>query len=154
MRVVLRERVRDLGDPGAVVVVSDGYARNFLLPRGLAVPATEANVRSAAREAEERARRAEARAAETRDLAARLAGISVTFRLKVGATRPQDGHPGRTFGSVTAAEIAEALAEKGIEIERRRIALAEPIRSLGVHTVPVKLAGGVEASVQVKVEAA
>jgi large subunit ribosomal protein L9 len=144
MEVILREHVEKLGRRGDVVTVADGYARNYLIPRKLAMPATEANRRLL-----ERQRRAlEAREAQERAsaeaLAARLAETRCVIPRRVGETDT-------LYGSVTATDIAEALAAQGFAIEKRRILLAEPIKTLGEVRVPVKLHRDVVAEVQVAV---
>jgi len=146
MEVILREHVDNLGRRGEVVKVADGYARNYLLPRKLALPVTEGNKKQIERE---RAR-LDAKEAEERSgaeaLAARLAAIEITIARKVGETRA-------LYGSVTTADIAEALAAKGVEIERRKVQLAEPIKQIGDVDVPVKLHRDVTATIKVHVVA-
>jgi large subunit ribosomal protein L9 len=146
MEVILREHVDNLGRRGEVVKVADGYARNYLLPRKLALPATDGNKRQIEREREKfEAKEAdEKRAAE--QIAQRLAGVEVVIPRKVGETEA-------LYGSVTTVDIADALAAKGVEIERRKLQLAEPIKQLGDFDVPVKLHREVTAHVKVKVVA-
>jgi large subunit ribosomal protein L9 len=146
MEVILREHVEHLGSRGEVVKVADGYARNYLLPRKLALLATEGNKQQIererakfdAKEAEER-RQAEA-------LGGRIATLDVVLTRKVGETEA-------LYGSVTTADIAEALAAKGFEIDRRKLQLAEPIKKLGEYQIGVKLHRDVSASVKVTVAA-
>jgi large subunit ribosomal protein L9 len=144
MEVILREHVEHLGRRGDVVKVAPGYARNYLLPRKLALPVTESNRRQIEREKKV----AEVREAEERQqaeaFASRLAQAEVVIARRVGETDA-------LYGSVTTADIAEALAGKGLEVERRRIQLAEPIKQLGEFTVPVKLHRDVNADVKVQV---
>lgn len=132
MQIILREQMENLGNAGEIVQVKPGYARNYLIPRGFAYAATDANVRRIERE---RAR-AEQRAAETlagaRQQAVALEGVSLTFTARAA-------QEGRLFGSITSADIADQLVEQGIEIDRRQIELDEPIKALGVFTVPVRL---------------
>lgn len=132
MEIILREDIKDLGSAGAVVTVKDGYARNYLLPKGLAYPATEANKRKIAYEAE---RIAKQRAAE-RDAAAqeagRLADVRLTFAAKVG-------EEDKLYGSITAGDIQRKLEEAGIHVDKRRVDLHEPLRSLGEFRVGIKL---------------
>jgi large subunit ribosomal protein L9 len=146
MEVILREHVDNLGRRGEVVKVADGYARNYLLPRKLALLATEGNKKQIERE---RAR-FEAQEAEERKiseaLASRIANIEIVIARKVGETDA-------LYGSVTAVDITEALAAKGIEVDRRKLQLAEPIKRIGDTDVPVKLARDVTATVKVKVVA-
>ncbi|HEY8535470.1 MAG TPA: 50S ribosomal protein L9 [Vicinamibacterales bacterium] len=144
MEVILREHVENLGRRGDVVKVAPGYARNYLLPRKLALPVTEQN-----RKLIERERKlAEAREAEERQqaeaLATRITALELTIARRVGETE-------QLYGSVTSADIAEALAEKGLPVERRRIQLDDPIKSLGEHIVPIRLHRDVVAQLRVQV---
>jgi large subunit ribosomal protein L9 len=144
MEVILREHVDNLGRRGDVVKVADGYARNYLLPRKLALTVTESNRRQIERER----KLAEAREAEERQmseaLAARIAQVEIVIARRVGETDA-------LYGSVTAADVAEGLAAKGLEIERRRLQLAEPIKQIGEFMVPVRLHRDVTAEVKVVV---
>ena len=144
MEVILREHVDNLGRRGDVVKVADGYARNYLLPRKLALTVTESNRRQIERER----KLVEAREAEERQmseaLAARIAQVEIVIARRVGETDA-------LYGSVTAADVAEGLAAKGLEIERRRLQLAEPIKQLGEFMVPVRLHRDVTAEVKVVV---
>ena len=146
MKVILREDVENLGKGGELVEVKPGYGRNFLLPRGLAVMANPKNVR----ELEHQKRVADAKAAKTRAsaeaVAKRLAETPITLRRKVGE---QD----KLYGSVTAIDIVEALAARGVQLDRRIVDLREPIKTLGEFEVPVKVHRDVAAKVKVKVEA-
>ena len=146
MEVILREHVDNLGRRGDVVKVANGYARNYLLPRKLALLANEGNKRHIARE---RAK-LEAREAEERKvveaIAARLTRVEVVIARKVGETEA-------LYGSVTGADIAEALAAKGFDIDKRMLQLDEPIKKLGAVGVPVKLDRDVTATVSVTVVA-
>src|SRR5580765_5113770 len=144
MEVILRDHVDNLGRRGEVVKVADGYARNYLLPRKLALPATDANKKwiererkiSEARDHEERG------AAEA--VATRLSDLDLTITRRVGEND-------QLYGSVTNADIGELLAKKGFEVDRRKILLPDPIKTLGVHTVPVKLHRDVTAQLRVAV---
>src|SRR5262245_59274964 len=132
MEVILREHVDNLGRRGEVVKVADGYARNYLLPRKLALLATDGNKKQIERE---RAKFDAKEAAEKKTIEAiaeRLAGVEVVIKRKVGETDA-------LYGSVTAADIVEALAAKGFEIEKRQLHLGEPLKKIGDATVPVKL---------------
>jgi large subunit ribosomal protein L9 len=144
MEVILREHVDNLGQRGDVVKVAAGYARNYLLPRKLALTVTEANKKQIARERKV----ADAREAEERQtaeaFASRLAQVELVIARRVGET-------GALYGSVTSADVAEALAAKGLEVDRRKIQLDEPIKQLGDVTVPVKLHRDVASSVKVSV---
>ena len=147
VQVILSEDVHNLGDAGDVVEVKPGYARNFLVPQGKALPATAARVHEV-----EHKRRviAERRAKELKDLDAvktRLEGIA----LEIAA---QAGEEGKLFGSVTSQNLAELLAQQGLDVDRRKIVLAEPIKTIGEHTVSVRLRNDVVASLMVTVTAA
>ena len=146
MKLILREDVENLGKGGDLVDVKPGYGRNFLLPRGLAVTANTKNVR----ELEHQKTMASAKAAKLKAsaeaVAKRLAETPVVLRWKAGE---QD----KLFGSVTAMDIAEALAARGLQLDRRAIDLSEPIKTVGDFEVPVKLHHAVVGKVKVKVEA-
>lgn len=133
MKVLLEQDVKGTGKKGEVVSVSDGYARNFLLPRKLATPADAQAINAANIQKSAAAHRKFQAGNQARELAKRLEGASVTVRAKVGES-------GRLFGTVTGKEIAAALKEQaGIEVDRKKIALAEPIRALGEASVRVSL---------------
>ena len=144
MDVVLRERIEKLGDRGQVVTVKPGYARNFLLPKRKAVLATPHNVRQVEQEKAAAVRREAIEKNESEMLAQQLAEVSLQFTRKVGE---QDV----LYGSVTSLDIAESLHERGFEIDRRKIDLEEPLKSLGGHNVPIKLHREVTAVVSVEV---
>ncbi len=144
MRVVLRKEVKGVGRPGDVKDVADGYATNFLLPRGLAVQATSAAVRAVELQNETRQAKADQDRAELRELAKTIDGVALTFRLKAGAQ-------GKVFGSVTNRDIAEALAARGILVDRAKIQLVEPLRALGTHRVEVRLVPDVRAELRVEI---
>jgi large subunit ribosomal protein L9 len=148
VRVILKRDVAGLGRPGDVKDVADGYAQNFLLPRGLAIEATagEMKVLSRARDAK-RAKQDRAHA-EAEELAKRLSETTLVFKLKAG-------EQGKTFGSVTSKDIAEALQrEHKVEVDKTMVHLPEPLKSLGVHTVEVRLLTDVRANVTVAIEPA
>jgi large subunit ribosomal protein L9 len=132
MEVILREHVDNLGQRGEIVKVADGYARNYLLPRKLALPATAGNKKHVERER----RIMETREAEEKGqadaIAARLGMIEIAIARRVGDTE-------QLYGSVTASDIADFLKAKGFEVDRRKLILPEPIKALGEHTVPLKL---------------
>ena len=144
MEVILRDHVDNLGRRGEIVKVADGYARNYLLPRKLALIATEGNKKQIERE---RAK-FEAKEADERKVveaqAARLANVEVVIARRVGDTEA-------LYGSVTTSDIADALAAKGFDIDRRKLVLADPIKKIGETDVPVKLHRDVTATVKVKV---
>jgi large subunit ribosomal protein L9 len=145
MEVILREDVKDLGRAGTLVKVKPGYARNFLLPRGLAYEATDGNKRRI--ENEQRARNAKVTAEKTeaQTLATRLASAHLKLKAKAG-----EGD--RLFGSITSADLGEALAKAGFVIDKRKIELEHPIKTLGFHTVTVRLHSEVPAEFKVTVE--
>lgn len=132
MEVILRQDVEKLGHRGEVVKVASGYARNFLIPRQLAVAATESNKKIVAQEREAGLRREAKEAADAEQLKGMMAAVAVTIKQKAGE---QD----QLFGSVTAQDLANALEKLGYKIDRKKIQLAEPIKTLGDFQVPVKL---------------
>jgi len=144
MEVILRDHVEHLGRRGEIVKVADGYARNYLLPRKLALPATDANRKWVERER---------KLTEARDLEERGAAEAIAARLNALELQIQRrvGESDQLYGSVTNADIAELLARKGFEIDRRKILLPDPIKSLGETTVPVKLHREVTAQLNVRV---
>ena len=144
MEVILREDVQSLGKAGQLVRVKPGYARNFLLPRGLAFEATEGNKKRIDAEARARASKASAEKAAAEQLAAQLGAITVTLRGKAG-------EEGKLFGSVTAQDIADFLGTRGIQMDRRRITLDEPIKTLGEYSVSMRLHPEVAAQLKVTV---
>jgi large subunit ribosomal protein L9 len=144
MEVILREHVDNLGRRGEVVKVANGYARNFLLPRKLALLVTEGNKKHVERErAKFDAKEAEDREAAQR-VADRMSGVEIVIARRVGETAA-------LYGSVTTTDIAEALAAKGYEIDRRKLQLAEAIKRIGDYDVPVKLHRDVTATLKVRV---
>ena len=146
MEVILRDHVENVGKRGEVVKVADGYARNFLLPRKLALVATPGNLKQVERERVKLDAKEleEKKAAEA--VASRMSGIEVVISRKVGETEA-------LYGSVTSSDIAESLAKKGFDIDKRKIGLREPIKKLGELTVPVKLHREVTVQMPVKVVA-
>ncbi len=146
MEVILRDHVENVGKRGEVVKVADGYARNYLLPRKLALLATPGNLKQVARERVKLdAKEAEEQGA-AQNIATKMEGLEVVISRKVGETEA-------LYGSVTSADIAEALARKGFDIDKRKIGLREPIKKLGSLTVPVKLHREVVVQMPVKVVA-
>jgi len=146
MDVILREDVADLGSVGDIVKVKPGFARNFLLPRGLAVVADKRNVRVLEHQKRVAADKRERDRRQAESQAQRLSTLRLTIRARAG-------EEGKLFGSVTNLDVEKALAEQGFAIERRRIRLDEPIKSIGEHVVPVHLGVGVTSRVTVVVEA-
>ncbi len=147
VRLILREDVMRLGHAGDVVEVKPGYARNYLLPQGKAILATRSNVN----ELEHHKRVVAERVARDRSALEALRDRIESLQLKVSA---QAGEEGKLFGSVTALQIAELLAEKGVEIDRRKIAPTQPIKELGEHLVPIRLNHELTAQIKVVVAAA
>ncbi len=144
MDIILREHVEHLGARGEIVKVADGYARNYLLPRKLALLATEGNKKRVERERKiAEAREAEERAA-SEAIATRLSALELTFTRRVGETE-------QLYGSVTSQDIADALKAKGFEVDKRKILLPDALKALGEVTVPVKLHRDVTAQLKVTV---
>lgn len=193
MRVILMQKVERLGEPGQQVEVADGYARNFLLPKRLAVPATAGNVKSLAQLKAQTKNREDRLQLEAKGLAEKLAAVQIVLKRRAGeesvpsaermvpapqelapsppgmapapapapgelAPPPGESPPpgeapaGRLFGSVTGQDISQALAALGLAVDKRKVLLAEPIKTLGVHRVPVRLHADVTAEVAVTVE--
>jgi large subunit ribosomal protein L9 len=140
--VILRESVANLGHPGDIVAVSAGFARNYLVPRGIAYFATEGNKRRIAQEKARLEAADAARVAAAQQVATKLEAVSLTFSARVG-------EEGKLFGSVTSADIVEQLKAQGLEIEKRMIDLAEPIRALGVYKVGIRLHADVRPEIKV-----
>ena len=144
MEVILREHIENLGQRGDIVKVAEGYARNYLLPRKLALAVTDSNKRQIERER----KIAEAREAEEKTraeaVASRLANVEIVIARRVGENDT-------LYGSVTAADIAQALEKQGFEIDKRRVQLAEPLKQLGEVMVPIKIHRDVTAQVKVTV---
>lgn len=146
IEVILREDVKALGKAGELVRVKPGYARNYLLPHGLAYEATEGNKKRIAAETRARLSRGQAERVEAERVAAVFGGLSLTLAGKAG-------EEGKLFGSITAQDIAEALAREGHTVDRRRIELEHPIKALGVHPVTIRLHPDVHAELRVSVVA-
>jgi large subunit ribosomal protein L9 len=144
MEVILRQHVDHLGERGQIVKVANGYARNYLLPRKLALPATEGNKKHVERERKIMDVREADEKQGAEALAARLAEVEISIARRVGETE-------QLYGSVTAADIAEFLKGKGFEIDRRKLILPEPIKTIGEHTVPLKLHREVAVPLKVRV---
>jgi large subunit ribosomal protein L9 len=147
VRVVLRDDVENVGRKGDLIEVTDGFARNYLVPRGLAIKATKGVVQ----QAEAMRRNREARDARDREAAQALADQLTGRRIEV---RARAGEGGRLFGSITATDVADAVrAQTGVELDRRKTQLAEPLKALGAVEVPVKLHADVEVTLTVDVVA-
>jgi len=144
MEVILREHVENLGRRGDVVKVAAGYARNYLLPRKLALPVTGENRRQVERERKAAEVRELAERQDAEAVAARMADLELSFARRVG-------EHDALYGSVTAADIAESLAEREFHVEKRKVQLHEPLKQLGDFTVPVRLHRDITAQVKVRV---
>lgn len=143
MQVILKQDVDKIGQRGDIIDVSRGYVRNYLVPRGLAEVATAAKMEEARREIQE---------AEERDqrMAERAGEVAATLNKSVITIEARTGEDERIFGSITPANIAQAIERaRGIRLDRRRVRLEEPIRTLGTHQVPIQVHGEIEASVKV-----
>jgi large subunit ribosomal protein L9 len=142
MKVILIEDIKTLGQAGAQVEVADGYARNYLIPRRLALGANPANARVFENEKKALAKRREKERQEALELAAKIGALSLTISRLAG-------EDDKLFGSVTNGDVAEALAKEGHKIEKRDIILVEPLKALGIHEVPVQLGHEVKAVIKV-----
>jgi large subunit ribosomal protein L9 len=142
MEIILRQGVENLGKPGDVVKVKAGYARNYLLPHGLAYEATPGNLKRIQQERERLEAAENERRGAAQGIAEKLEQVSLTFSARVG-------EEGKLFGSVTAADIAQQLEAQGFHVEKRQIDLHEPIKALGVYRVPVRLHADVKPEVRV-----
>ena len=142
MQIILRQAIENLGNPGEVVEVKSGYARNYLLPHGLAYEATPGNLKRIAAERQRLEAAENTRRDGAKDLAKRIEEVSLTFSARVG-------DEGKLFGSITAADIAHQLEAQGIPVEKRQVDLHEPIKTLGVFRVPVRLHADVHPEVRV-----
>lgn len=144
MKVILQKDVKNLGKKGDAVEVSEGYARNYLVPRGLVVMATDANLRTLKQEQEAKQNRKEREKKEAADLARKMSDMKVTIAAKAGEA-------GRIFGSVTSADIAAALERQGVKVDKRKIELKDPIKVLGEYKVDVRVYQEMLATLTVKV---
>src|SRR5688500_15322697 len=144
MEVILREHVDNLGRRGEIVKVADGYARNFLLPRKLALPATAGNKKHVERERKIMETREAEEKGQAEAIASRLNALDITIARRTGDTD-------QLYGSVTSADVADYLKAKGFEIDRRKLILPEPIKTIGEHNVPLKLHREVTVPLVVKV---
>jgi len=141
MKVILRDDIEKLGAVGDIVEVADGFGRNYLLPRNLAVRATKGNLRSIEEIRKQKQFRDNKKKKEAEKIKDKLEKLSLTAEV-------QTGEDDKVFGSVTAANIASILAEQGFEIDRRKIQLDDPLKALGVYTIEVKLAKDVTAAIK------
>jgi large subunit ribosomal protein L9 len=147
MKLILRQAVENLGDPGDIVTVAPGYGRNYLLPQGLAYEASKANIRRLEEEKAQVAERARRTYLEAKRRASQFDHMVLTFHARAG-------EDGKLFGSVTAGDIADRANEEGLDfkLERKQILLDEPLKSLGEANVPVRLHAEVEVGIEVRVE--
>jgi large subunit ribosomal protein L9 len=144
MEIILQEDVENLGQIGDVIKVRDGYARNYLLPRSLALEANRRNLRVLEHQKRLVAAKKERALSQAQTLSVQLAALSVVVPARAG-------EEDRLFGSVTNLDIEKALKAQGVAVDRRKILLAEPIKQLGTYTVPIQLGGGVRGNVSVQV---
>ncbi|HBY19394.1 MAG: 50S ribosomal protein L9 [Marinimicrobia bacterium 46_47] len=141
MKIILKENVENVGVVGDIITVKDGYARNFLIPKGLAMEATRSNIKRAEELKKIEERKKTAAVDKARRLAEKLKNISLT-------TSVTAGDDDKIFGSVTSQTVADLLAEKGYDVDKRHIILNEPIKALGVYDIPIKLHSDVTAEVK------
>lgn len=146
MKVILKEDLKSLGKMGSVVNVSDGYARNFLIPKKIAVEANTRNVKALEHEKKQINERAGKLSREAQGLSERLASVKLTLSAKAGEEE-------RLFGSITTMDIAEALKKEGLDIDRKRIVLDEPIKRLGDYTVAVKISPDITGRLSLRIVA-
>lgn len=144
MLVILRENIENVGRLGDVVRVSDGYARNFLLPRNLVVAADEKNIAAVEHHKRMLEKQRLAQRASAQELAKKLEGITVTISRKVGESD-------KLFGSVSTSDIADALQAQGVTLEKRTLSLTNPLKTLGAHTVSVRLESDVTGTLKVQI---
>jgi large subunit ribosomal protein L9 len=142
MEVILRQAVENLGKPGEVVKVSNGYARNYLLPHGVAFAATPGNLKRIQQERNRLEAAENERRGAAQGLAEKLEQVQLTFSARVG-------EEGKLFGSVTSADVAQQLEAQGFHIEKRQIDLHEPIKALGVYRIPIRLHADVKPEIRV-----
>lgn len=146
MKVILVKDVKNVGKAGEIVNVSDGYGRNYLLPRGLAIEATESNIKvlNEKKKAEEKKRQQELE--EAKEMAQKLSNLSLVLKVKAGEN-------GKLFGSITSKDVEKALKEKGFDIDKKKISFDETVKTTGTYYVDIKLYQGVIAKVKVDVVA-
>jgi large subunit ribosomal protein L9 len=144
MEVILRTDVPKLGKAGDIVKVKDGFARNYLLPKGLAIPANQKTIKALENQRKIILAKAERERKKAQSLAEKLTGLTLTFYRKV-----IEGE--RIYGSISAQDIVKALEEKGLRLERRFVLLDEPIKQLGTYEIPIRLGPGVEVKIKVEV---
>ncbi len=146
MKVILTKDVEGWGTIGDIIEVKDGFARNYLIPKGLAYPATDNYVRMVQNILQQKARKLEKEKEKALQVAEKIDGVEIVLKKKVGIT-------GKLYGSVTAADIAEAVKEQhGVEIDRKKIMLRNPIRDIGIYTIKIRLHPQVSATIKVNVQ--
>ena len=146
MKIILRKDVVTLGDAGEVVNVKNGYANNYLIPQGYAIRATEGTIKALETEKKQQTRKIELQRKSARDLATRIEQMTLKVQAKAGES-------GKLFGTVTASDIAEALKAQGVDIDRRKITLEAPIKSLGKYEADAKLFLDITVKLNIEVEA-
>jgi len=144
MKVILREDIKILGKMGQIVDVTDGYARNYLVPKGLAVEANTKNIRSLEHEKKIIQEKAKKLKDSAQDFSVRISSMTLTIKAKAG-------EEGKLFGSVTTMDIAEALKNEGLEVDKKKILLEEPIRRIGSYSVNIKIHHEISAQLNVQV---
>ena len=144
MQVIIKKKIEKLGDVGDIITVKDGYARNYLLPRGLVVKATPGNLKEVELIKSQIQKKNEKKINNQKELAKKLSNLKINIPVKVGEDN-------QIFGSVTSTNIIEFLIEKGFEVNKKSIKLEEPIKSLGIHNVILKLDEGIESNIKVYV---
>ncbi|AEF18840.1 MULTISPECIES: 50S ribosomal protein L9 [unclassified Hydrogenobaculum] len=145
MKVILLEELEGRGSFGDIITVRDGFANNYLIPRKLALPATEGNIKHIQSILSQKARKLEKIRAQAQELAKKLDGAEITIRKPVGQN-------GKLFGAITTSDIAKALNEKGFNVDKKQIIISSPIKNLGLYTVKVRLHNDIYASVKVNVQ--
>ena len=144
MQVIIKKKIEKLGDVGDIITVKDGYARNYLLPRGLVVKATPGNIKEVELIKSQIQKKNEKKINDQKELAKKLSNLKINIPVKVGEDN-------QIFGSVNSTNIIEFLIEKGFEVNKKSIKLDEPIKSLGIHNVILKLDEGIESNIKVYV---
>ena len=144
MQVIIKKKIEKLGDVGDIITVKDGYARNYLIPRGLVVKATPGNLKEVELIKSQIQKKNEKKINDQKELAKKLSNLKINIPVKVGEDN-------QIFGSVTSTNIIEFLIEKGFEVNKKSIKLDEPIKSLGIHNVILKLDEGIESNIKVYV---
>ncbi len=144
MQVIIKKKIEKLGDVGDIITVKDGYARNYLLPRGLVVKATPGNIKEVELIKSQIQKKNEKKINDQKELAKKLSNLKINIPVKVGEDN-------QIFGSVTSTNVIEFLIEKGFEVNKKSIKLDEPIKSLGIHNVILKLDEGIESNIKVYV---